>query len=343
MLSLAWMLKGSGLSPTLAGRLALELAESAGATRLKGTALMNRCRRVIQLGRDAKVQEGTSTTLEKAMLAALESRQDRRPRTKAEFGSVCRRMLRAAPALAGRRVRHISTEDCRQLLEHTFSTARQKAKGRLILHGIFAHSLRQGWCRSNPVTALRAPKLRETEIRVLCTQELAKLLRTARKREHRPCMAALGLMLWAGVRPAEVTRLRWEDIDEAEGIISLRPQHSKTGGARHITLHPVLGAWLQEAGCEREGAICPRSWARRWKRLRQAAGLEPWRQDVLRHSFASYHVKQWHDYARLQIEMGHRSADLLRTRYLSMRGITAADAARFWRVRGLWSSTGERA
>ncbi len=335
--SLLHLLGGSGISPLEAGRLALELAEHAGAVRLRGSALMKRCRRVIQLGSEARAQEECSTSFERAMQSALESRHDRRPRTRAEFGSICRRLLRACPALARRRVRSFTADDCRHLLEATFSTPRQQAKGRLILHGVFTHSLQQGWCRSNPVASLRAPRLQEAEVRALTRAELTRLLHTARQPEHRACMPALGLMLWAGVRPAEVARLRWEDIDEQEGVISLRPQHSKTGGTRHITLHPVLATWLHESDGVRRGELCPPCWPLRWKRLRCAAKLIPWQQDVLRHTFASYHVKQWHDFARLQLEMGHRSADLLRTRYLSMRGITAADAACFWRVRGLWA------
>ncbi len=330
------LLQGSGLSPVTAVRLALELAESAGASRLQEATLIRRCRRIIQLGGEARLQAESSRSFANAMQAALDSRQDRRPRTRAEFSGICRRFLRAVPSLARRQVRAFTPEDCRRLLETCFTTPRQRAKGRVILHGIFAHSLQQGWCRNNPVSALRAPRLEEGEVQVLGIRELSRLLRTARNREHRACMPALGLMLWAGVRPAEVLRLRWEDIDEEERVISLRPRHSKTGGARHITLHPVLAAWLQEASGPREGPICPRGWPRRWKALRHAAGLVPWRQDVLRHSFASYHIKQWHDFARLQLEMGHRSAELLRTRYLNMRGITAENAACFWRVRGLW-------
>ncbi len=330
------LLDKSGLSPTDAGRLALELAERAGAAGLHGPSLMNRCRHVIQLGCEARAQENSSATFASAMQSALDCRKDRRPRTRAEFGGICRRLLRAAPGLAQRRIRNFTVDDCRSLLETAFSSIRQRAKGRVILHGIFAHSLQQGWCRSNPVAALRAPRLQETEVRALSTNELTRLLKAARLPEHRACMPALGLMLWAGVRPAEVERLYWEDVDGEEGVIVLRPRHSKTGGARHITIHPVLKAWLQEAKGAHNGAICPPCWIRRWQRLRLAAGLIPWRQDVLRHTFASYHIKQWHNYTQLQLEMGHRSAELLRTRYLSMRGITAADAARFWRVRGLW-------
>ncbi len=332
------LLAGSGFSPVSAGRLALELAECAGATHLRGTALMNRCRRIIRLGCEAHLQERRSTTFAKATQSALASRSDRRPRTRAEFSSICRRLLRTTPSLAQRRVRSFTAEDCQRLLESTFESPRQRAKGRLILHAIFAHSLNHGWCSSNPVASLRAPIIHESEIRPLDTHELRRLLHTAMASEHRACMPALGLMLWAGVRPAEIIRLDWSDIDEEERIISLHPRHAKTGGARHITLYPVLASWLRETHTPRRGSLCPPDWARRWKRLRLAAGLVPWRQDVLRHTFASYHIKHWRDFTRLQLEMGHRSAELLRTRYLSMRGITATEAARFWKPRALWAA-----
>ncbi len=340
--TLLTLLEGSSLSPSAAGRLVLELVECAGAERLSTASLMKRCRNLIHLGSRVRQQERLSVSFARAAAEALADRQDRRPRTRAEFRSICQRLLRANPALAQRRVRQMTPEDCRLLLEHSFSTARQRAKGRLILHGIFAHSLRRQWCSSNPVAALRAPSLQEAEIHPLNIRELQALLRTALQPIHRACMPALGLMLWAGLRPAEVERLCWEDIDVQEGVISLRPRHSKTGGARHVTLHPVLATWLRESGAARQGRICPPNWPRRWKSLRNAAGIIPWRQDVLRHSFASYHLKHWHDLARLQLEMGHHSPTLLRTRYLSMRGITAAAAARFWTPQALWRKQTER-
>ncbi|MBR1997820.1 MAG: hypothetical protein IJ993_05350 [Akkermansia sp.] len=39
-------------------------------------------------------------------------------------------------------------------------------------------------------------------------------------------------------------RLRWQDVDFEDSIISIRARNSKTGGARHIELHPTLAAWL---------------------------------------------------------------------------------------------------
>ena len=136
-------------------------------------------------------------------------------------------------------------------------------------------------------------------------------------------------MLWAGVRPAELARLTWDDIDWQEKVINMRPHHTKTGGCRHVTIHPVLMEWLKKSK-SRTGKICPPNWMNRWRQLREAAGIHTWQQDVLRHTFASYHLKYWHNIDKLQAEMGHRSARLLQTRYLSMKGITHRHARQFW-------------
>ena len=46
-----------------------------------------------------------------------------------------------------------------------------------------------------------------------------------------------------------------------------------------------------------------------------------WQPDVLRHTFATHHLATFRNYAELQLEMGHRSAELLRTRYIAMERV----------------------
>lgn len=336
-------LREVGLTHFQALSLALELVEQSGARRLRGARQMRRCRRVIFLGAEQMRTASKTVTFARAAESALAERRDRRPRTVAEFASVCRRMLRGCPSLALRRVNTLNAADCAEVLYSVFPSARQRQKGRAILHGVFAHAQRQLWCAENPAASVRLPAPEEHEIRPLTLPQLRRLLQTASLAEHRACMPALGLMLWCGVRPAELTRLRWCDIDREEKVLVLRPRHSKTGGCRHIPLRPVLLAWLEAAGgagTAGEGPVCPSDWLRRWKRLRAASGLIPWQQDVLRHTFASYHAKHFHDFAALQSEMGHRSASLLRTRYLSMRGLTAETARLFWLPGALWRKRG---
>lgn len=340
-----------GLSSRQALRLGIELAEhcgrimqdrtpttpAPGMQRDSSQELMHSCREIIRLGSTALEEQSLSVPLREAAQATLAHKQQRRPRTLYEIRIICARLQRMAPDFMNRQMRAIKRSDCQHILQTCFNTDRQRQKARLILHGIFAYGIRQGWCAANPLQTIDLPKPREQEIHPLPWEDLKKLLRVALTEKHRTCMPALGMMLWAGVRPAEVRRLSWQDVDWEERVISIRPAHSKTGGCRHITLPPALEAWLQEYGIRPEGRICPPNWERRWKELRRTALPHGWQQDVLRHTYASYHAKHWHDFNRLQAEMGHRSARLLQTRYLSMRGITAAHAARFWKPHGLWT------
>ena len=79
--------------------------------------------------------------------------------------------------------------------------------------------------------------------------------------------------------------------------------------------------------------VTPANWKQKWRQVRarfSALTGRPWQTDVLRHTFASYHAKHFKDYNLLQMEMGHRSSSLLRTRYLNMKGISPQTATRFW-------------
>ena len=141
------------------------------------------------------------------------------------------------------------------------------------------------------------------------------------------------MMLYAGIRPHEVARLTWAQVDVRERAIYILPQHSKTGGARRVTIHkPLLHILQRHEQSAKEKKICPSNWLYHWRVLRRKAGwnqvMHPWRQDALRHTFASYHLCYFRSYAELQVEIGHRDSILLRTRYVDQRGVV--DAGRFW-------------
>ncbi len=75
----------------------------------------------------------------------------------------------------------------------------------------------------------------------------------------------------------------------------------------------------------------PPELAARWKLIRDASGFRGvWVQDVLRHTYASYHAKLFRDLPRLQVNMGHRDISLLSSRYVNMSEIAKADAEKFF-------------
>ncbi len=55
---------------------------------------------------------------------------------------------------------------------------------------------------------------------------------------------------------------------------------------------------------------------------------------MLRHTFVSYHALTHRNLPALQLQLGHRDARLLMTRYLNLSSLRRADAARFWQLAG---------
>lgn len=277
-----------------------------------------RARRCLSLGEAALRSHEKTVSFSHAVQAALDSRHDRRPRTLKDIRYLAKRLMRLCPGLAERRMRSITAADCSAYLQQAFATPRQRTKAHAVLSTIFRTAVQQGWCSRNPMLDIEKPRIREKEIPILTGAEIHRLLHTAATYKRGICLPAVALMLYAGLRPHEVMRLTWADINLTHNSIRIQPRHSKTGGARRVTIHPPLHRILSSAIREPHTPICPPAWAQHWRRLHKLAGFDSWQPDILRHTFASHHLAHFRSYSALQFEMGHRSADLLRTRYVSM-------------------------
>ncbi len=233
---------------------------------------------------------------------------------------------------------------------------------RRYLHALFAFAIRRHLCQlPNPVSPLELKRVAEGEIAALPPAELRALFAACRPATAAECAAAaslpprerrlatadtsclrayIAICAFAGVRPAECSRLTWADVDWEDGILSVRAANAKTGGTRHIPLHATLRRWL--ASCRPATAapgdrIAPAAGlATRLCALRRRAGYgaaTPWPRDVLRHSYATYYLKAaCGELSQLQYNMGHRDARLLYARYTNMRGVTKAAAQSWWQV-----------
>ena len=299
----------------------------------KGHGKLQRARKCLLEGEKELRRQEKTVSFQTAVQEALEARTKLRARTQVDFRYFCNRMMRIIPGLKKRRIRSIRSDECTEWLEKSFSSLHQRLKARAILSGVFSTAIRRGWCDSNPISKVDRPIVRENTIHILTPPEINNLIRTASGYEQGKCLAAVGIMLYAGIRPNEVTRLRWGQVDLQEQAIYILPQHSKTGGARRVTIHKPLLQILQHHAGEDSQKICPPNWLKHWRELRHAAGWnedKKWPQDALRHTFASYHLSHFRSFAELQLEIGHRDASLLRTRYVDQRGVQAA--AQFWNV-----------
>ncbi len=297
-----------------------------------GRGKVHRAKKCISAGAEELRRREKTVTFRKATETALNARQRRRPRTIIDFRYFCKRMMRLCPGLAERRLRSIRPEECASWLETAFTSPHQRNKARAIMSGVFSTAIKHGWCDTNPIAKVGTTPVSEKPLPILTPEEIKQLTTTASQYQNGICHAAVGMMLYAGIRPHELERLTWAEVDLQERAIYIMPRHSKTGGARRVTIHRPLLQILQAQQQPAPTSICPSNWLKHWRKLRQSSGWSspehPWRQDVLRHTFASYHLSHFRSFAQLQCEIGHRDTTLLRTRYLDLRGV--AQAKKFW-------------
>lgn len=327
------LLLPTALNTEDSARLILELLETTGEiANTDRISLLSHCRHIIQRGAELYSRENQTLPFYRVVEESIRAKSHRRARTLSEIRQYCNRIIRCCPHWRNHPLRKFTSEECSHAVETSFDTPNMQRKALVILHSLFNFGIRRELCNDNPVSRVQAPRPSEKRIPILSIAQIRKLLETALRPEHLPCAPALGIMLWTGIRPTEIERLTWSNIHISDRIIDVEPRHAKTGGARQVTIQPVLVRWLRKVCLYTPASapVTPKAWSRRWQSLRRDAGFQEWQADTLRHSFASYHLRHFHDLNSLQLEMGHASSELLRTRYLSMGGLSAQAARQFW-------------
>lgn len=218
------------------------------------------------------------------------------------------------------------------------------------LRTIFQWGVHEGYLTMNVVEQVRPKKLDDGEVEFLQVDQAARLLaRAAAERpgavrrdargvwipyephdlDFRDCLAFVVLGLFCGLRPErELGEMTWEDV--REDVVIVQGHRAKTRARRVVDLPENARAWLKLCP-SREGEILPANFRRKWTLLRQEAGLlEDWPHDGLRHTFATMWLAHHGDEKRLQLLMGHESADLIYRHYRGMT--TPAEAAKFWEL-----------
>jgi integrase/recombinase XerD len=125
---------------------------------------------------------------------------------------------------------------------------------------LFSFGVKNKWVKENP--AKEVTRLKEKlDIETLTPPQMARLLVAC---EVLPDPAAgimrayLALAGFAGIRPEELHRLDWADVNLAESSAFIRADVSKVGEARHVPLSRNCTAWLETVSI-RSGTIAPKA------------------------------------------------------------------------------------
>ncbi|MGH6886257.1 MAG: tyrosine-type recombinase/integrase [Geminicoccales bacterium] len=209
-------------------------------------------------------------------------------------------------------------------------TARNAAT---LLHQVFAHGVRKGWCRDNPCAKVDLPKLEESaDIRFLGHAEVEALMRAIGDNGTRLTLTDRAIYVVAtmtGLRQGELLALRWRDVDWAARKIRVRQNYVRRHwgtpktrrGSRSVPMADRVGAELEHhfqrsaytgdddlVFCHPEtGAVLDHSaLVRRFKGALRTAGVRPVRFNDLRHTFGTRMAAAGVPLRTLQEWMGHR-------------------------------------
>ena len=200
------------------------------------------------------------------------------------------------------------------------------------LRAVFNFGIRRGWCDENPVNRIDMHSLKMRK-EILTNAQITALLKAVCENDFE-LLPYHALCIFAGIRPKEVERLAWSNINLEERHIEVPDEKSKTGIRRIVEMEPLLVRWL-DYYIRREGNtvgdITPSSNLRtRLRAVRKAAGFERWPQDAPRRTFASCWLAVHSDVNRLNNLMGHTSPEMLWRHY--HKAVTQKQARSFWNI-----------
>lgn len=189
---------------------------------------------------------------------------------------------------------------------------------------LFAFAVRRDWLVKNPCARLERITVERKAPLVLSPEQAALLVSITPK----VMLPYVVLGLYAGLRPAELERLQWSDVDLI--TFTVKVNFAKTRRRRIVPLHAKAVALLQ-AFPLRSGPVAPsHSTVRRFqRRARMALGLKAWPADLLRHTAASYLLALHGDAGKVATMLGNSSGVLL-THYHDP--VRAEDCGLFWRL-----------
>lgn len=231
----------------------------------------------------------------------------------------------------GRESKPIAEFDLK-LLEDWFSHRKETPSSRRSnigrLSSLFNYAWRRNFIKENPCRRLERIRIDAKPPRILTPLEARTILvymsRHGRRRWRLP-QVILGL--FAGVRPVELTRLYWKDIDLVKGLVRIDASASKVRQRRIVPLSANALEWLR---------LCKPNdkplGARRWKwigDLERGTAIK-WDKDLLRHTAASYLLEREQDCGKVARWLGN-SPDILLRFYAEI--VTAQDCLAFWSIR----------
>ena len=336
---------------------AAELHESAGALKELEKAGMTLTEAIQFAIRHAKPPAGVLSVAKAIEGALAEKSKSKRPAYLADLGKRWRRFERWLPAEKRKAINGITKLDIRRFLNDCKLKPVGERNMLRNLSVLFSWAVNQHHMTENPCLGMTVEEstTKKSAVRILSIEEARKLLHLVavgfkveaeerEKRSWREKFGALSLTVppmdmvpiiavgcFGGVRPEESARMTWDMVDFKRKHIDLPAEITKDGDRRIVDMPDNLVEWL--LACRKEsGLLLPDNFRRKRWALCRAMNWKDWPDDILRHSYGSYHLAKHRNAALTAEQMGHKNARMLYAHYREVVK-EASDIEEFWSIR----------
>jgi integrase len=198
------------------------------------------------------------------------------------------------------------------------------------LSTLWQFAQRKKYANHNPLDSITDPTIESDPPGILTVKQAGALILAASNSNQGELLPSVAIGLFAGLRPAEIGRLTWEEIDLEAKLIEVTARKAKSKKRRFVTISDNLAAWLLKAK-NRTGKVSPNGdLDDKVTPLAKTAGITPWPHDGMRHSFASYHLAEHKNQALTTLQLGHHNAEMLFAHYREL--VKPAAAAEYWKL-----------
>ena len=200
--------------------------------------------------------------------------------------------------------------------------------------GFFNWCAKKGYCAESPMTEIEPVKFDREEPMILSVAQVRRLLDAATAFKDGILIPYVVLGLFAAIRPTELARLTWKQIDIEQGTVTIGPKLAKMRQRRIVELSEnCIQSLLPHVVIQTP--IKGINWRRNFNSIKKMAGIKEWPQDIMRHTGISHHLAH-HEHEGKTAKWAGNSPDMVQKHYKGL--VKRKEAEDFWGIRPIDAS-----